>query len=123
MNLSIVDEDGLIAMEGVPGAPVLVTVADANRVIEACLSARTRAVLMHPANMTPAFFDLSSGDAGAILQKLRNYGVRLAIVCPPGQTTFSSRFGEMAAEEARGPYFRVCDTRAEARTWLAKVAG
>jgi hypothetical protein len=27
--------------------------------------------------MTPAFFDLSSGDAGVILQKLRNYRIRL----------------------------------------------
>jgi hypothetical protein len=123
MKFIIVDEDGLIAMEGVPGEPVLLTVADANRVIEACLSARTRAVLLHPANLTPAFFDLSSGDAGAILQKLRTYGVRLAIVCPPGQLTFSRRFGEMLAEEARGPYFRVYGTRAEARAWLAKVAG
>ena len=46
-------------------------------------------------NLTPAFFDLSSGEAGAILQKLRNYGIRLAVVCPPGRVLMSSRFGEM----------------------------
>ena len=26
-------------------------------------------------NLNPAFFDLSSGDAGAVLQKLRSYDV------------------------------------------------
>ena len=55
---------------------------------------------------------------GEVLQKLRNYRVRLAVVCPPGTVRFSSRFGEMLAEERRLPHFGVFDTRDEAVAWL-----
>jgi hypothetical protein len=34
--------------------------------------------VLYSENLPPAFFDLSSGVAGAILQKLRNYKIRLA---------------------------------------------
>jgi len=61
---------------------------------------------------------LSSGEAGAILQKLRDYRIRLAVVCAPGSVRFSSRFGEMVAEESRGNYFRVFESREAAREWL-----
>jgi hypothetical protein len=87
-------------------------------VIEACLSDSATAALLYAANMTPAFFDLSSGEAGEILQKLRNYRIRLAIVCPPGSVRFSSRFGEMLADERRGTHFGIFETRHEASQWL-----
>lgn len=119
MTLAIVEDAGIKAVEGTAGQRVMGSVKDAGLVIEACLSARTRAALLYAENLTPAFFDLSSGEAGEILQKLRNYRIRLAVVCPPGQVRFSSRFGEMLAEERRGPYFGVFDTRAGARAWLA----
>jgi hypothetical protein len=35
---------------------------------------------------------------------------------------FSSRFGEMVAEERRGPHFGLFDTRAAAREWLGRPA-
>jgi hypothetical protein len=46
--------------------------------------------------------------------------VRLAVVCRPGSIRFSSRFGEMLAEEHRGSYFGVFGTRDEAREWLGR---
>jgi hypothetical protein len=52
-----------------------------------------------------------------VLQKLRNYGIRLAVVCP-SESMFSRRFGEMVAEERRSPYFAIFETANEARTWL-----
>ena len=61
-----------------------------------------------------------SGQAGAILQKLRNYRVRLAVVCPAGTVQFSSRFGEVLAEEGRGRFFGAFDTRREAVEWLRR---
>jgi hypothetical protein len=54
-----------------------------------------------------------------VLQKLRNYRIRLAVVCPPGTVRFSSRFSEMLAEERRLPHFGVCDTREGAVAWLS----
>ena len=78
------------------------------------------AALLYAENLTDAFFDLSSRQAGAILQKLRNYGVRLAVVCPAGTVQFSRRFGEVLAEERRGRFFGAFDTRREAVEWLRR---
>jgi hypothetical protein len=91
---------------------------DANLLLEACFSHKNRLALLYPNNLPDRFFDLSSGVAGAILQKLRNYGVRLAVVCPTGSVTFSSRFGEMVAEERQREYFGIFATREAARAWL-----
>lgn len=118
MTLTVVDEGGVKVVEGLPDQDFMITVGDTNPVIEACLSEGVRSVLLYAQNLTHAFFDLSSGEAGAILQKLRNYGIRLAVVCAPGRVRFSSRFGEMVAEERRGPHFGVFETRAAARAWL-----
>jgi hypothetical protein len=87
--------------------------------LEACFSAGARAALLYAENLPAAFFDLSSGQAGAVLQKLRTYGVRLAVVSPPGQVEVSTRFGEMVAEESRGRHFGLFETREAARAWLA----
>jgi len=37
-------------------------------------------IILHKKNITPAFFDLSNGIAGDIVQKFVNYRVQLAIV-------------------------------------------
>lgn len=108
-------------IEGRPGEPWLATEKDASLVIEACFSARTHDALLYPANLPPAFFDLSSRIAGEYLQKWRNYRIRVALVAPPGSVTFSSRFGEMAAEEATGSAFRMFDTRDAAVAWLEEL--
>jgi hypothetical protein len=118
MKLTLADECGLKFVEGTPDEPFLASVSDIDRLIEACFSERANAALLDAANLTPAFFDLSSGEAGAILQKLRNYRIRLVLVCPPGEVTFSSRFGELIADERRGAHFGVFETRQAALEWL-----
>jgi hypothetical protein len=120
MELRMVEEAGVKVVEGQPAAPFMSTVDDAGRVIEACFSSGVEAALLYADNLTDAFFDLSSGQAGAILQKLRNYGVRLAVVCTPGNVTFSSRFGEMVAEERQRRHFGLFDTRRAALEWLGR---
>jgi hypothetical protein len=120
--LKVVGEPGVKLVEGHPEEPLLLRPADARRVIEACISADTDAALLYPRNLTDSFFDLSSGHAGEILQKLRDYRVRLAVVCAPGTVRFSTRFPEVLAEEGRGRYFSVFETRAEAVQWLARHA-
>lgn len=61
------------------------------------------------------FFDLSSGEAGAVADKLRRFGIRLAVVCPPATVRFSARFAELRADD-----FRVFDARDAAVAWLTK---
>jgi hypothetical protein len=102
-----------------PAGELMRKVDDANLVIEACFSASVRSALLYASNMPAQFFDLSSGEAGAILQKLRTYGIRVALVCPTATVRFSSRFPELIAEENRQPYFRFFESAEAARDWLA----
>lgn len=120
MELKAIEEGGVNVVEGQPDEPFMSSVEDAGRVIEACFSSGADAALLYVDNLTGAFFDLSSGQAGAILQKLRNYRVRLAVVCPPGRVQLSSRFGEMLAEERQGRYFGLFETRSAALEWLGR---
>lgn len=109
-------------VEGAPDQPFMSQVDDANRVLEVCFSNTVTCALLYAKNLTEGFFDLSSGEAGAVLQKLRNYGVRLAVVCSGGSHQFSSRFGEMVAEERLRQHFGVFETREAAREWLSRLA-
>ena len=120
MELTVVEEGGIRLVEGRQDEQCMWGVDDAARVVEACISAGVASAVLYPANLTRGFFDLSSGEEGAVLQKLRNCRARLAVVCAPGSVHFSSRFGEVVAEEGRGRYFGLFETRAEAIAWLGK---
>ena len=122
MGLSVVEEGGVLVVEGTPEEHLMSRIDDVNVVLETCFSNRARLALLYPQNLTGGFFDLSSGEAGSILQRLRNYGIRLALVCPPGSVRFSTRFREMLAEEERGSHFKVFEMRHAAREWLARFA-
>ena len=119
MELSVVEEGGTRVIEGQPGQLFMASTADARQVIEAWLSEGIYAVLMYAENLSPRFFELSSGEAGEILQKLRNYRVRLAVVRAPGSAQLSQRFSELMIEENREPHFRIFEARQAAREWLA----
>ncbi len=116
--LTIYESAGARYLEGPAGGGLMRKPDDASLVIEACFASRVRSALLYAPNMTARFFDLSSGEAGAILQKLRNYGIRIALVCPGGSVQFSSRFPELMAEENSLPYFRFFETAEAAREWL-----
>jgi hypothetical protein len=112
-------EDGFL--EGPRDQPLLLRAEDASLLVEACFNGKVRSVLLHALNMTPGFFDLSSGEAGAILQKLRQYRIRLAVVCVRSSVSFSTHFGAMAAEEARGKHFGIMESRDAAIEWLRQT--
>jgi hypothetical protein len=120
MQFSVVEEGDVRLIEGQPSQRLMSRVDDAARVVEACLAADVDAALLYPDNLTTEFFDLSSGEAGAVLQKLRNYHVRLAVVCVPGSVRLSTRFGEVVAEQRRGQWFGVFETRQAALEWLGR---
>src|SRR5512141_5450 len=104
-------------IEGPRGQPLLHRVEDATSVLERCFGEHAGGALLYAENLPAGFFDLSSGIAGALLQKFRNYGVRLAVVCPP-DTRLSRRFPPLVEEEHRKPYFRLLHDRDAARAWL-----
>jgi uncharacterized protein DUF4180 len=74
-DLRIVEEAGVRVLEASSAEPLIATADDIDRVIESCLSNGVRAALLYAGNLPEAFFDLSSGQTGTILQKMRNYGV------------------------------------------------
>ena len=119
-GLTRVEEAAVAFLEGVPDQRLLSMPGDANRIIEACFSHHTRNVMLYASNMTDGFFDVSSGHAGDILQRLRNYGIRLCVVCPPGSVRFSTRFEALMNDERRHGFFAVFEARAEAVAWLAQ---
>lgn len=116
-ELAPIEVGGGLVMEGPRGQPYMAGVEEARRLVEACWSSGARGALLYAANLTPGFFDLSTGEAGSILQMLQNYRIRLAVVCAP-DTHMSTRFRELLAEEQRGRDFGVFTTREDARTWL-----
>jgi len=118
MELTLAEEAGVRFVEGPPDSGLIRRPEDVSLILEACFSHGVSSVLLYAPNLTEKFFDLSSGEAGAILQKLRNYYIRLAVVCLAGSVRFSRMFGEMAAEESRSGYFQVFESEHAAREWL-----
>jgi hypothetical protein len=86
-EFTISETGGVRIVEGPPDRPVMRTVDDAALVVETCFSNRALSALLYAENLTEHFFDLSSGEAGAVLQKLRNYRIRVLRFDPPIEMT------------------------------------
>ena len=86
--------------------------------VVACVERGADALLFDAGALPAAFFDLRSGLAGEVAQKLVNYGLRMAAVVPdhPDQPP---RFREFAREANGGGRLHFFATRAEALAWLA----
>ena len=84
------------------------------------VAADVSSVLILAEHFPPAFFDLTTGFAGELLQKLENYGIRVAAVFP-SEDGYSQRFREFLVEARRGPRFRAFASREDAERWLASA--
>ena len=73
--------------------------------------------LLRDTNFTPEFFDLSTGLAGEILQKVSNYRQRLAIVGSFEMVT-SKRFQEFMTESNKGTTVCFLRQQEKALRWL-----
>jgi hypothetical protein len=87
-------------------------------VVTRCIEHGASALLLDGEALPAAFFDLSTGVAGELVQKLVNYGIRMAAVVPD-LASRSLRFREFAGEANRGTQFRFFATREEAVRWLS----
>jgi len=121
MNLRVVTIGDAIVLEGRPTTHLLRSPEDVVELVGNCWEHDTRLVLLYAPNLSERFFDLSSGEAGTILQTLRNYRVKLAMVVDAERTPQSTRFGELASEERYGDDFRLFDDRAAAQAWLLQA--
>jgi len=88
-----------------------------NDLINALLHSPEAGLILSEADLSPAFFDLRSGLAGELLQKVVNYRARLAIVLAD-PAAHGERFSELVREHRRHPSVRFFGSEAEAREWL-----
>jgi hypothetical protein len=82
-----------------------------------CIEQGVQALLLDAGALPAAFFDLRTGVAGELVQKLVNYGIRMAAVVPD-LAARPERFREFAREANAGRQFRFFATRDEATDWL-----
>jgi hypothetical protein len=94
---------------------------DALELIGACTEHSASGVLLDADQLDARFFDLKTGLAGAIIQKLVNYRARLAVLLP-ADFEQSERFKELLLESKRGRSrsFRAFESREAALAWLAE---
>lgn len=117
MKLVVHETEGTKYIEGPPGNSLLQNTGDIMDLLGACFEHRAHRILLHAENLTPNFFDLSSREAGEILQKLRTYNIQAAVMLTPEQMNHG-KFRQMIAEENRGPHFRGFEKREDAIEWL-----
>lgn len=100
-----------------PGA-LLEKEQDGLELISLCAANDTAHLMVPGACLSPEFLRLSTGVAGAILQKFANYGVRAAFVI--GREDYGERFAELMREAKKGKIFAAFETADEAERWLFK---
>ncbi len=112
------ERGGLLLLLGEPGVRLVGSEQDALELIGFCLGNDIDRLLLRTDNLDPAFFDLSSGLAGMVLQKFRTYRLRVVLLVP-AEIAGHGRFAEMAREENRSPDLRVYADEEEALAWLS----
>ncbi len=119
MNYQVIDNDAaryiLLKAEGKP----LQTEQDALDLITVCAQHATNMVLIPGERLAGGFFWLRTGMAGAILQKLTMYDIKVAVVLDDMRP--QGKFKEFLAESNRGKMFRSFSNLAEAENWLITV--
>lgn len=86
--------------------------------VAACYERDVWSVLFDEGSLRPEFFDLSCGVAGDMVQKLVNYGIRMAAVVADG-TKLSDAFRDFARETSRSGPVRFFRSRVDAVSWLS----
>ena len=87
--------------------------------VAVCGENETPNVIIYEANLSPDFFDLKTGLAGALFQKFANYHMRGAGVISFSHIK-SERFKELIFESNRGNLFRFFEDKEAAEKWLAR---
>lgn len=121
MNYRVVEYKEVRYIECLAGDGRIESECDALDLIGICGEHVTHRLLLHEENLSEDFFNLKTGLAGAVLQKLINYWVKTAAVLPPERAN-AGRFGEMVLEANRSSqHFHVFADRQAAADWLAKA--
>lgn len=85
--------------------------------VGACYERDVWNVLFDEGALGAEFFELGSGFAGSMVQKLVNYGIRAGVVVPD-LTGYSDTFRDFVRESNRSGRARFFPNRTEAISWL-----
>lgn len=102
-------------IEADPAVQFINTEDDILRVIENSFS--TRKLLIYQKNLDPDFFDLSSGLAGAILQKIAQYQIKTAFIIDINSVE-SDNFKALARESKLNDEYNFFEDKDAAIEWL-----
>lgn len=92
---------------------------DGLELVSICVENGTNLLLIHGDRLSPDFFRLRTGIAGAILQKCAIYNIKVAVVIDENNT--KGKFKEFLAESNRGRMFNTYSNVADAEKWLLKT--
>jgi hypothetical protein len=115
-EVRLIEKQGHKFIEAVGGKTLIEDERDVVDLIGVCAEFHADRIMLHGGILSSRFFDLKSGQAGMILQKLVNYQIKTAAVLSRDQ--IRGRFGEFVVETNRGHHFRVFFDRRQAESWL-----
>jgi PadR family transcriptional regulator, regulatory protein AphA len=120
MEYQYIQNDHTSFVECLPEGGVITREADALELVGACGEYMCHRLLIHASNLSPDFYNLRTGLAGAVLLKFSNYHIQAAAVIPTEMVS-QGRFGEFVLETNRGQQFRIFSDRLSAEVWLASL--
>lgn len=115
-DVRLIEKQNHRFVEAAGEADLLECEEDLDTLIGFCSEFHADRMMLHGSMLSKNFFDLKSGQAGMILQKLVNYQIKTAAVLAREQ--IRGKFGEFVVETNRGHHFRVFFNRHDAEAWL-----
>jgi PadR family transcriptional regulator, regulatory protein AphA len=104
-------------LEALPEAPPIASEREALDWVASCGESGTHRLLLHASNLSPDFYNLKTGLAGAVLLKFVIYSLRVAAVLAP-ELVQQGKFHDFVIETNRGRDFRVFYDTESAAAWL-----
>jgi hypothetical protein len=98
---------------------VLNCINDISVLLDRLVDSDTNLILFEDGSLGESFFDLSTGVAGELFQKVCNYHLKIAAVVRFDEIK-SKRFQELILECSRGGSVRFFEERDAAFKWLMK---
>lgn len=102
-----------------PGGNQIQKESDAIDLISLCAENDVTRILIDGERVPDDFFRLSTGIAGAIMQKLAQYGIKTVMVLDSDRA--QGRFKEFLNESNSGQMFRAYDNYDEAEAWITST--
>lgn len=117
MNYNLIDKGDKRYIECISNEILISKETDAMDLIAACFENNTNLLIIHYEALSEDFFNLRTGLAGAILQKLVNYNIKVAIIIV-NEENLNDRFREMIIEANKRDDYRTFKNITDAESWI-----